>query len=227
MSAPGRDPAHMLKLFAEKLAGIDAGFGIDVITLEAVEVAPMPGTQTTFARAHLRARTDPSGLIDRLSNRLGPERVVRLIPIESHIPERARAARVRARTCQAAPHSAPTPGARAHAATVPAGAAGADRRRGRDPGRPARPLRLAPPRAPHRAQRGARAYRAGMVAGGRTATDQTRATTTGSRTTPAPATGCSAPAATARRTRRPRPPGSCTGFLVERMGRGGEHDDEL
>ena len=30
-----------------------------------------------------------AGLIDRLQNRLGPNRVVQLIPVESHLPERA------------------------------------------------------------------------------------------------------------------------------------------
>ncbi len=88
-AAPCRTAPHMLRLLAEKAESLDAGPGIDAMTLAALTVEPLPARQTGFAGA---ARAEPlSRLIDRLSNRLTRARVVRAAPRDSHLPERAQA----------------------------------------------------------------------------------------------------------------------------------------
>jgi protein ImuB len=113
-SQPCRDPRQLARLFAEKLERIDPGFGIERAILEAAVVEPLlpqplawramgagdldqardlapgpgrgwgPSPQQTLAPGPALAP-----LVDRLSNRLGSEAVVRLVPRASHIPERA------------------------------------------------------------------------------------------------------------------------------------------
>lgn len=88
-SRPERELKHLERLFAEKLTGIDAGFGIDTMVLGALVVEPLAPAQAAMGFAG-EAKTDGlSRLIDSLGNRLGPERVVLLRPRESHLPERA------------------------------------------------------------------------------------------------------------------------------------------
>lgn len=89
LSAPCRTPAHLLSVLADKVAGLDLGFGADALTLAANAVERLSGTQTAFAR---RARQErPDLLIDRLANRLGTTRVLRPVAVASHRPERAQA----------------------------------------------------------------------------------------------------------------------------------------
>jgi protein ImuB len=89
LSAPSWVPEHMTALLGEKLSAIDAGFGIDVMVLAAVQ-AEKPGAQQGALAPRLQgARTDAAQLVDRLANRLGPGRVRRIEPRASHIPERA------------------------------------------------------------------------------------------------------------------------------------------
>ena len=91
-SAPSWAPEHMTALIGEKLAALDAGFGVDVMVLAAVQVEKPGAQQATLApRLKGGACTDAAQLVDRLANRLGPARVRRLEPRASHIPERAEA----------------------------------------------------------------------------------------------------------------------------------------
>ncbi|MBO6521087.1 MAG: DNA polymerase Y family protein [Rhodospirillales bacterium] len=84
----GRDPAHLMKLFREKLAKAEPGFGIEQMSLEAVSTDRVrPGQIDLAAAGEAGAALDP--LIDRLQNRLGGNGVYRIAPVESHIPERA------------------------------------------------------------------------------------------------------------------------------------------
>jgi protein ImuB len=89
---PTRDAAHVARLFAARLAeapdGVDVGLGLDLMSLAAVETAPFAPVQTRLDGE------DPAGvaiaeLIDRLTTRLGPGRVGRLVPVASHVPARA------------------------------------------------------------------------------------------------------------------------------------------
>lgn len=83
---PSRDPVRLARLFTEKLADIDAGFGIDVLVLSAPVVEPLVAEQTATAAPVAAPKAD---LADRLANRLGMGRVARAMPMESHLPERA------------------------------------------------------------------------------------------------------------------------------------------
>jgi len=95
-SRPTRDPDHLEHLFKEKLATLDAGFGVDAIVLAATATDTLAPVQTSdIALGHPPLRDSHclndnlARLMDRLGNRLGPASVMRLIPYESHIPERA------------------------------------------------------------------------------------------------------------------------------------------
>jgi len=85
---PMRNATHLTKLLCEKLDSVDPGFGIEVMTLEAEIVAPLRSPQS-----QLMATQDPSerlaGVVDTLANRLGAERIYRVAPYSSHVPERA------------------------------------------------------------------------------------------------------------------------------------------
>ncbi len=95
-SRPTRDPAHLARLFAEHLERIDPGFGIEVMTLAATAAQDLSALQLALAGAEEDGEagggSDLPDLIDRLGNRLGPGNVRRVVPYESHIPERAAAA---------------------------------------------------------------------------------------------------------------------------------------
>ncbi|MCX7344224.1 MAG: DNA polymerase Y family protein [Alphaproteobacteria bacterium] len=85
-SAATHDPRHMLRVLKPKLEGVDAGFGIDAMTLEARETGPAAVQQYGF--------TDDTGeaaleqLNDRVLNRHASG-LVALEPVASHLPERA------------------------------------------------------------------------------------------------------------------------------------------
>jgi len=83
-----RDPDRLFLLFAERLAEIDTGFGIDEITLAAIHHESTSPAQTGLGSERARAES-LDALIDLLANRLGPQTVRRPALRESHLPERA------------------------------------------------------------------------------------------------------------------------------------------
>jgi protein ImuB len=83
---PSRDPAHLFRLFRHRLDGLELGFGVELAILEAVETVELPAEQPELTVA-VDARA-AAVLIDRLSARLGAERVLRPEPVASHVPER-------------------------------------------------------------------------------------------------------------------------------------------
>lgn len=89
MARASAEAAHVLRLLDEKLAGIDAGFGIDVAVLDAVLVEPLDPEQATLGRGGAAPEQAIAALVDRLANRLGAKNVFRLAPRASHIPEQA------------------------------------------------------------------------------------------------------------------------------------------
>ena len=101
-SRPNREPAHLARLFAPRLGRFDPGFGIEVMTLAATATQELSALQLALAADETpREAPRESGetadpelaeLIDRLNNRLGPDRVARPVPRASHVPERAVAA---------------------------------------------------------------------------------------------------------------------------------------
>lgn len=93
-SQASRDAAHLVRMLAERLSDLDAGFGIDMMALAALHVAPLAGRQTRLDRGSGERHAQATAhLLDRLANRLGADRIFRLAPFESHIPERAQCRR--------------------------------------------------------------------------------------------------------------------------------------
>ncbi|MGH7074168.1 MAG: DNA polymerase Y family protein, partial [Stellaceae bacterium] len=91
-SRPSRDVAHLHRLFAERFDRIDPGLGIEDMVLAAKTVETLAPAQLAlgaWADGASAAETDLAPLIDRLANRLGARQVGRLVPHESHLPERA------------------------------------------------------------------------------------------------------------------------------------------
>ncbi|MFC4273480.1 DNA polymerase Y family protein [Sneathiella chungangensis] len=96
-SAPSRDARHMIRLLGEKLPDIDIGFGVDAMIFSALETAPQQMHQSGFVSMQ---KAEASGsaadgqqafsqLVDRLASRIGAGHVFRLVPFDSHDPERA------------------------------------------------------------------------------------------------------------------------------------------
>lgn len=85
LAAAMRDPARILPLFARGVEEADAGFGIDQLRLEAVQVEPLPIQQIGPA-AKAPDRLD--NLITRIGTRIGLDNIRRFLPADSHIPER-------------------------------------------------------------------------------------------------------------------------------------------
>jgi len=87
-SIPSREPKHLHRLIADKAAALDPGFGFDAFALEASWAENLSSAQDSLVE-------EPSGthevarLVDRLSVKLGPDKVRRPQPHESHLPERA------------------------------------------------------------------------------------------------------------------------------------------
>ena len=87
-SIPSREPKHLRRLLADKAAALNPEFGFDAFALEAEWTEDLRAAQDSLVEepgdAHQLAQ-----LIDRLTVKLGPQRVRRPQPRESHIPERA------------------------------------------------------------------------------------------------------------------------------------------
>lgn len=91
MGRPGRDAAIWLRLFREAgLGQLELGFGLDALMLTADIVEPMAAHQAALeSEAETRQSESLAVLIDRLTARLGEDRVLTPEPLDSWIPERA------------------------------------------------------------------------------------------------------------------------------------------
>jgi protein ImuB len=85
---PSREPRHLLRLLADKATALNPEFGFDAFALTAEWAEQLGAAQDSLVE-------EPSGerelarLVDRLTVKLGPGRVRRPQPHESHLPERA------------------------------------------------------------------------------------------------------------------------------------------
>lgn len=96
LARPTHAPETIQPLLDGRLDEIDAGFGIDVLRIEAVAVEPIEarqvrspaydGAAATGAEARAAALTD---LVTRLGGRIGLEAITRHHPAESVIPEKS------------------------------------------------------------------------------------------------------------------------------------------
>jgi protein ImuB len=83
-----REPKHLQRLLADKAAALDPGFGFDAFALVADWTESLGAAQESLVEEPGGER-DLARLVDRLTVKLGPGRVRRPQPFESHLPERA------------------------------------------------------------------------------------------------------------------------------------------
>ena len=90
---PVRDAMHLARLLGERIETVDPGLGVEAMRLVLPLVEPLaPAQRTGGLGGDCGEAADLAALIDRLSNRLGADKVYRLAPVESDVPERAMAA---------------------------------------------------------------------------------------------------------------------------------------
>jgi protein ImuB len=89
LAEPSREAAHIVRLFGDRLDGIDAGFGIEIVRLRAAWTMPLALIQGDIEAAAEERGTSLAACIDRLTVRLGVDAVRWPVSHASHIPERA------------------------------------------------------------------------------------------------------------------------------------------
>ncbi len=92
LARPGRDPAHLLRLFRERIDRIDPGFGLDGLVLEARRVGAMETGPVALSGDLAASETDDAALAalaDRVTAKLGEGAVKVARFQESRLPERA------------------------------------------------------------------------------------------------------------------------------------------
>lgn len=87
LARPLHDAARILPLFKRGVVETDAGFGIDQIRLEAVQVEPLKPQQITRLNTNKGDALDD--LISRIGTRIGLENIQRFLLADSHIPEQS------------------------------------------------------------------------------------------------------------------------------------------
>jgi protein ImuB len=109
---PTRDPADIMRLMRERIEGlgdpIDPGFGFDLIRLDVPVIEQLSAAQIGL-EGEVAKDAEAALLVDRLSTRLGRQRVRKFVPADTHIPEQAQLAlpAVEVRAPAAWPVSAP------------------------------------------------------------------------------------------------------------------------
>jgi protein ImuB len=92
LSAPSRNPAHLLRLIREKgVETLDLGFGADALMLTALTAEALSARQAELnGDARLGSGDEQlAALIDRLQAKLGEGAVRRSQGVQSHLPERS------------------------------------------------------------------------------------------------------------------------------------------
>jgi protein ImuB len=92
LSRPSRNPRHLWSLLGPKVEAANLGFGVEAVALvaartgrlchEQMDAWPAPGDDGRWESRF-------GELLDALADRLGADRITRVEPVESHIPERA------------------------------------------------------------------------------------------------------------------------------------------
>jgi len=90
LTAPSHDAGHLFRLLSPRLETLDAGFGIDAMTLEVREAG------SAVARQHGFMEDDTSTSLAQLNDRVmsrQEQSLMQLSAVESHVPERSEEAR--------------------------------------------------------------------------------------------------------------------------------------
>ena len=85
---PSREAKHLRRLLIDKTDELDPGFGFDAFLLEASWCEPLGAAQDSFIEEP-RGERQVAELVDRLSVKLGADKVRRPVARGSHLPERA------------------------------------------------------------------------------------------------------------------------------------------
>ncbi|SPJ26790.1 DUF6504 family protein [Falsiruegeria mediterranea] len=95
LARPSHDPHRIRPLLELKIDQIDAGYGIDMLRLMAVQVEPVHARTlaghadaSRAVRDRLAGNTAVDDLIGKLGARVGLDAITRLHPASSHIPEK-------------------------------------------------------------------------------------------------------------------------------------------
>ncbi len=89
LSAPSRDPVHLLRLLRERLGRHRLHGAVDALRLTDVDVAPLASRSLSFLDARGSAAEDHAALIEQLRARLGHDAVHAVAAVPDHRPERA------------------------------------------------------------------------------------------------------------------------------------------
>ena len=85
---PTREAKHLRRLLVDKTDELDPGFGFDAFMLEASWCEPLGAAQDSLVDEP-RGEREVAELVDRLSVKLGADKVRRPVARGSHLPERA------------------------------------------------------------------------------------------------------------------------------------------
>lgn len=88
MAQPVRDVKRLTRLLCDRIESINPGFGIELMSLTASLIQPLQARQTNSLLDE-EQEADISGLIDVLANRVGHNRLYRIAPVASDVPERS------------------------------------------------------------------------------------------------------------------------------------------
>ncbi len=84
-----RDARHLARLLDEQIETIDPGLGVEAMRLTISLAETFHAAQPASLLDANGPEPDIATLVDRLVNRLGPDRVYRAAPVESDVPERS------------------------------------------------------------------------------------------------------------------------------------------
>jgi len=84
-----RDARHLLRLFRLRIERIDPGLGLERFAMVARRTEPLDAAALGTVLAGEERVRDPARLIDVIAGRVGRHAVHRLVPVDSHVPERA------------------------------------------------------------------------------------------------------------------------------------------
>nr|WP_315458006.1 DUF6504 family protein [uncultured Sphingorhabdus sp.] len=87
-AAPSRNAAHLAKLLATRIDRIDAGLGIEVMTLIVPHADALRPSATAEIGDPAKRGPDLAVLVDALANRFGHQSLYRVTPRASSMPER-------------------------------------------------------------------------------------------------------------------------------------------
>ena len=88
-SRPTREVSHLLRLMKLHIERIDPGMGLEQFQMVAPHTEPLDATDLGAVLAGETLVRDPARLVDVVAGRIGSNSVYRIMPVPSHVPERA------------------------------------------------------------------------------------------------------------------------------------------